>query len=206
LRWEGAGIWESHLRVELDPREGLTVTPFEGAIATRNGHALAPEPSPIRSGDEITIGEAQVEFALAPAIQRSMATWEIALWVLLADVVAAQLFLGGGLLGRLPGTVCLPQTGDVHHDPPAMEVSGFLSLFILLALGGLSFLCALSEAALFSLGRWQVRQLAGAAGQRAARLLEHPEDLLSALSLGSTLANGMLVVSALLLAEAYDWN
>src|SRR6185436_4882843 len=72
----------------------------------------------------------------------------------------------------------------------------------------LSFLCALAETALFSLGRWQVRKLGelGPSQQRAARLLDRPDELLSALSLANTSANGMFVVTALVLSENRGWS
>lgn len=89
-----------------------------------------------------------------------------------------------------------------------MELTFTLAVFILAALASLSFLCALAETALFSLSRWQVRRLAegGGAGLRATRLLDHPEDTLAALSLANTIANGMLVVTALSLAGNRAWN
>lgn len=89
-----------------------------------------------------------------------------------------------------------------------MELTATLAAFILAALAALSFLCALAETALFSLSRWQVRQLAesGGPGQRAARLLDHPDDTLAALSLANTIANGMLVVTALSYTATRGWN
>lgn len=94
-----------------------------------------------------------------------------------------------------------------------MELPDVPILLVLVALTGGSFFCALAEAALFSLGRWQVRRLqeaeAGKAGSRTARLarlLEQPEEVLSALSLANTLANGMLVVTGLALARQQSWN
>jgi CBS domain containing-hemolysin-like protein len=89
-----------------------------------------------------------------------------------------------------------------------MELPAVISAFVILGLVTLSFLCALAETALFSLGRWQVRRMleAGGAMQRAARLLDRPEDLLSALSLVNTVANGMLVVTAVTLATGQQWS
>lgn len=89
-----------------------------------------------------------------------------------------------------------------------MEVSLAIAVPMLLALGGLSVLCSLAEAALFALSRWQVRQLreGDGAGLRAARLLDDPDELLSALSLGNTLANGMIMVVTLLVAWSLNWN
>lgn len=89
-----------------------------------------------------------------------------------------------------------------------MELPSVMAVFVLIALTCLGFLCALAETALFSLGRWQVRQLGekGGAGPQVARLLERPEEVISALSLANTVANGMVVVTGLLLATNLGWN
>ncbi len=83
-----------------------------------------------------------------------------------------------------------------------------IAIFVLLALGGLAFLCSAAETALFTLGRWQARQMQerGGASALAARLLERSEELLAALSLANTIANGMVVVTSLLLARLLGWN
>lgn len=79
---------------------------------------------------------------------------------------------------------------------------------ILVALAGLGFFCAVAETALFSLGRWRLRQWQGEAGTRgvSARLMQRPEELLAALSLVNTLANGMVVVTCLVLATSRGWS
>lgn len=89
-----------------------------------------------------------------------------------------------------------------------MELSVALAAFILTALLGLSFLCALAEASLLSLGRWQVQNLNAAGGNaaRAARWLERPEDLFSTLSLANTLANGLFLVTGLVVARQFEWS
>jgi len=89
-----------------------------------------------------------------------------------------------------------------------MEVSLVIGVPLLLALSSLSILCSLAEAALFALSRWQLRQMqeGNPADRRAARLLDEPDDLLSALSLGNTLANGMIVLLTLLMALSSGWR
>jgi cytochrome oxidase assembly protein ShyY1 len=55
----------------------------------------------------------------------------------------------------------------------------------ILVFAGASFFFALAETALFSLGKWQVAQLAEKkprAGKIVAALLEHPQDLLATLA------------------------
>ena len=89
-----------------------------------------------------------------------------------------------------------------------MEISLAITVPLMLALAGLSILCSLAEAALFALSRWQLVQMRdGDAGERrAARLVEDPDDLLSALSLGNTLANGLIVVLTLLAGWSGGWR
>ena len=90
-----------------------------------------------------------------------------------------------------------------------MELPALPAILVSLALTGGSFFCALAESALFSLGRWQVRRLQESGDARAGRLaalFEQPEEVLSALSLANTLANGMLVVTGLGLAAQQGWN
>jgi putative hemolysin len=70
----------------------------------------------------------------------------------------------------------------------------------ILIFAGASFFFALAETALFSLGKWQVAQLAEKnprAGKIVAALLEHPQDLLATLALGNTFANAAMLAVAL---------
>jgi putative hemolysin len=70
-----------------------------------------------------------------------------------------------------------------------------------------SFLCALAEAALFSLGRWRVQQLAETSptAARLQKLLEEPHEVLAAIVLGNTFANGSMIASVLWLALKRDY-
>jgi CBS domain containing-hemolysin-like protein len=70
-----------------------------------------------------------------------------------------------------------------------------------------SFLCALAEAALFSLGRWRVQQLAESnpTAARLRTLLEEPHEVLAAIVLGNTFANGAMIASVLWLALKRDY-
>jgi CBS domain containing-hemolysin-like protein len=71
-----------------------------------------------------------------------------------------------------------------------------ISLLLLLLAAG-SFFFAAAETAFFSLGQWRLRRLSQAGNRRAAtvsRLLAQPEDLLSAIVLGTTLSNAFVVI------------
>jgi putative hemolysin len=79
----------------------------------------------------------------------------------------------------------------------------------ILVFAGASFFFALAETALFSLGKWQVAQLAERnprAGRVVAQLLEHPQDLLATLALGNTFANAAMLAVALRMVFNAHWT
>ena len=76
----------------------------------------------------------------------------------------------------------------------------YLAVVGLLIFAGMSFFFALAESALFSLGKWQVRQLAErspGAGGLVARLLNEPQHLLATIVLGNTVANASILALVL---------
>jgi len=78
----------------------------------------------------------------------------------------------------------------------------------ILIFAGASFFFALAETALFSLGKWQVAQLAEKnprAGKVVAALLEHPQHLLATLALGNTFANAAMLAVALRMVFSAHW-
>lgn len=84
-----------------------------------------------------------------------------------------------------------------------------LALAGVLVCAAASFFFALAETALFSLGKWQARRLAGrspARGALVARLLEEPHDLLATIVLGNTFANAGLVALGLGLSLGGSWR
>jgi putative hemolysin len=83
-----------------------------------------------------------------------------------------------------------------------------LAITAILIFAGASFFFALAETALFSLGQWQVRQLAErhpVAGKIVARLLTRPQDLLATLALGNTFANAAMLAVALRMVFDANW-
>src|ERR1017187_1364832 len=78
----------------------------------------------------------------------------------------------------------------------------------ILIFAGASFFFALAETALFSLSKWQARQLAEhhpGAGKIVAQLLERPQDLLATLALGNTFANAAMLAVALRMVFNAHW-
>jgi putative hemolysin len=79
----------------------------------------------------------------------------------------------------------------------------------ILVFAGASFFFALAETALFSLGKWQVAQLAEKkprAGKKVAALLAQPQDLLATLALGNTFANAAMLAVALRMVFNSQWT
>ena len=82
------------------------------------------------------------------------------------------------------------------------------AVVVVLIFAGASFFFALAETALFSLSKWQVRQLAErqpGAGGVVARLLAEPQDLLATMVLGNTFASAAMLAVALWMAIHGRW-
>ncbi len=88
---DDAGIWERHLKLVFQKKEGFTLETAAEALATVNGQ---PQKSTrLRNGDIISIGSAKIQFWLAPARLRGLGLREILVWLLVAAVIASQLGL-----------------------------------------------------------------------------------------------------------------
>ena len=73
-----------------------------------------------------------------------------------------------------------------------MEAAPIVAAVVVLVCAGASFFFSLAETALFSLSKWQVRELSAQTGQRgllASRLLTEPQDLIATIALGNTFTN-----------------
>jgi CBS domain containing-hemolysin-like protein len=88
-----------------------------------------------------------------------------------------------------------------------MATKPLLAIVIVLVSAGASFFFALAETALFSLSKWQGRQLAerGTRGRAAAGLLARSQDVLATMVLGNTFANAAMLASALWMALQDYW-
>ena len=84
-----------------------------------------------------------------------------------------------------------------------------MAIAAILIFAGASFFFALAETALFSLSKWQARQLAEqhpGAGKIVTQLLERPQDLLATLALGNTFANAAMLAVALRMVFNAHWT
>ncbi len=88
-----------------------------------------------------------------------------------------------------------------------MEPAPLAALVVVLISAGASFFFALAETAVFSLSKWQVRQLAerDTRGGKVARLLTEPQDLLATMVLGNTFASAAMLAMALWMALRGRW-
>src|SRR5881396_314773 len=79
------------------------------------------------------------------------------------------------------------QTAEFRPFSRRMDPTTGLMLLGLAVFASASFFFALAESALFALGQWRVRQLAGQPGGGiVAQLLEQPSELLATIVLGNT--------------------
>ncbi len=81
-------------------------------------------------------------------------------------------------------------------------------MVLVLFFAGASFFFALAETALFSLSRWQVKQLAERKkrlGSIVAQLLAEPQDLLATMVLGNTFASAAMLAPAFWMALNGTW-
>lgn len=83
-----------------------------------------------------------------------------------------------------------------------------LAVSALLVFAAVSFFFALAESALFSLGKWQVRQITERSprfGAKVKQLLTHPQDLLGTIVFGNTFANAFIIGGVLWMTFYHHW-
>ena len=91
LRLDDPGVWDSHLTLGFQKKEGFTLATAPDAFAAVNEQTQAS--ARLRNGDIISFGSAKIQFWLAPAKMRGLRAREIFVWLLLAAVTAAQIAL-----------------------------------------------------------------------------------------------------------------
>lgn len=89
-----------------------------------------------------------------------------------------------------------------------MVAAPIIAVIVVLMFAGASFFFSLAETSLFSLSKWQVRQITEReqrAGGAVARLLGQPQDLLATIALGNTCANAAMLAVGLWMALGGHW-
>ncbi len=88
---DDAGVWDKHLTIGFQKKEGFTLETASDAIATVNGESQ--KSARLRNGDIISFGSAKIQFWLAPPKLRGLRVRELFIWALLAAVTAIQIAL-----------------------------------------------------------------------------------------------------------------
>ena len=91
LPLEDDGVWDQHITLEFQKKEGFHLATTSNAIAAVNGKHVGN--TILRNGDILTIGSAKIQFWLAPAQQRGLRLRENFVWALLVFITVAQLVL-----------------------------------------------------------------------------------------------------------------
>ena len=92
LRLEEDGVWDDHLRIEFNAREGYVLGTGAGALARVNGRPLE-KPAPLRNGDLIEIGSLRMQFWLGEPRQRGLRLREWLTWLFIALICLGQIGL-----------------------------------------------------------------------------------------------------------------
>ncbi len=98
--------------------------------------------------------------------------------------------------------------GNFRHAA-GMPPGPIAAMVVVVVFAGASFFFALAETALFSLSKWQVRQLAEREpkiGGIVARLLGEPQDLLATMVLGNTFASAAMLATGLWMGLEGHWQ
>jgi hypothetical protein len=97
LRFDGSGVWDSHLVLDLQRGEGFTLQAVDQAFVAINDHQQSS--AILRNGDIISFGSAKVQFWLSDPVQRGLLGREMFFWVLLVALTLSQLAVVCFLLG-----------------------------------------------------------------------------------------------------------
>jgi len=92
LRLEEDGVWDDHLRIEFNAREGYVLGTGAGALVRVNGRPLE-KPAPLRNGDLIEIGSLRMQFWLGEPRQRGLRLREWLTWLFIALICLGQIGL-----------------------------------------------------------------------------------------------------------------
>jgi putative hemolysin len=89
-----------------------------------------------------------------------------------------------------------------------MAAAPYVAFCVVLVFAAASFFFSLAETSLFSLSKWQVRQLSEReprGGGRVAQLLGEPQDLLATIALGNSVASAAMLAVGLWMALHDHW-
>lgn len=91
LQLDDEGVWDNHLVLEVQKKEGFTIKTVSDAFVAINEHPRTS--ARLRNGDILSFGSAKIQFWLAAPRQRDLRLRELSVWLLLAAITAFQIFL-----------------------------------------------------------------------------------------------------------------
>ena len=91
LQLEEPGVWDQHLRIDLDPKEGFVANVSSGALAVVNGDSV--QRVVLRNGDTIEMGSVKLQFWLAKSRQAGLRIREWLTWFAIAAISLGQIWL-----------------------------------------------------------------------------------------------------------------
>jgi pSer/pThr/pTyr-binding forkhead associated (FHA) protein len=97
LALEDEGVWERHLEIHLERKEGFILNVHRDAWALVNGQPVRH--ARLRNGDLLECGSAQIRFHLSPPRQKTLRLREVLTWISLILLCLGQV----ALIYWLPG-------------------------------------------------------------------------------------------------------
>lgn len=88
LPLDDSGVFDRHATLTVHRRESVVLSVQPGALASLNGDPV--QTAALKNGDVIELGGAKLRFTLAVARQRNQRWREVATWIGLALLCAAQ--------------------------------------------------------------------------------------------------------------------
>lgn len=91
LRLELEGVWDRHARILLHPKREFVIEALADATLLVNGHPVTT--APLRNGDVIQLGAAQLRFSLSPTQSRQLKFREVLTWTMFVALCVGQILL-----------------------------------------------------------------------------------------------------------------
>jgi pSer/pThr/pTyr-binding forkhead associated (FHA) protein len=88
LTLEDSGVFDRHATLTVHRRESIVLSIQEGALATLNDEPI--QTAALKNGDVLGFGAAKLRFTLSSARQRNQRWREVATWIGLGLLCAAQ--------------------------------------------------------------------------------------------------------------------
>jgi pSer/pThr/pTyr-binding forkhead associated (FHA) protein len=88
LQLEDNGVWDRHLELRLENKEGFLLAAMPDAVASVNRQPL--QTARLRNGDFIELGAVRLQFWLAETRQRGLLVRESLVWFLIAAISLSE--------------------------------------------------------------------------------------------------------------------